>query len=208
MLTAEPDLTCTTGCSATLQWAASTNTNAGAATEYLVEVSTTSAFTTVQSSGWIATLSYIPTISTGNTYYWRVQARDKTKTTAVSAWSAVDSFVVSNVVVPPPTKAPSVPVVVAEPDFRCSNTSCATALNWSASVNTNPGAATQYQVQVSRSSSFSTIQYSSGWISTTSYTPSVSAGYTYYWRVQARDKTLTTLISAWSTPVDSFVVSR
>lgn len=207
VLTAEPDLSCTTGCSATLLWSASTNTNAGAATEYLVEVSTTSAFTTVQSSGWIATTSYIPLVSTGNTYYWRVQARDKTKTNLVSAWSAVDSFVVSNVVVPPTGGAPSVPVIVAEPDFRCSYSSCSAALNWSASVNTNAGAATQYQVQVSRSSSFSTINYSSGWISNLSYTPSVTSGYTYYWRVQARDKTKTTLVSAWST-VDSFVVSK
>ncbi len=207
VITAEPDLTCATGCSATLLWAASTNTNAGAATEYQVEVSTTSAFTTVQSSGWISTLSYTPSISTGNTYYWRVQARDKTKTTLVSAWSTVDSFVVSNAVVPPANSAPSVPVITAEADFRCSDSSCSATLNWSASSNSNPGAATQYQVQVSRSSSFSTIQYSSGWISTTSYTPSVSSGYTYYWRVQARDKTNTALVSTWST-VDSFIVSR
>lgn len=204
VLTAEPDLTCTTGCSATLQWAASTNNNPGAATEYLVEVSTTSAFTTVQSSGWIFTLSFTPSISTGNTYYWRVQARDKTKTTLVSAWSTVDSFIVSST---PTSSAPTVPVIVAEPDFRCSSSSCGVTLNWSASVNNNPGAETQYQVQVSRSSTFSTINYSSGWTSNLSYTPSVTAGYTYYWRVQARDKTKTTLVSAWST-VDSFIVTK
>lgn len=207
VLTAEPDLVCSSGCSATLQWAASTNTNAGAATEYLVEVSTTSAFTTVQSSGWISTLSYTPAITTGNTYYWRVQARDKTKTTLVSAWSNVDSFVVSSTPPPPPAGgAPSVPVIKAEPDLRCYS-GCSATLEWLASTNNNPGGSTQYLVQVSRSSSFSTIQYSSGWISTLSYRPSISSGYTYYWRVQARDRNLTTQVSAWST-VDSFKVSR
>lgn len=107
---------------------------------------------------------------------------------------------------PPAGSAPTVPVIVPEADLKCS-TGCAPTLEWAASLNGNAGAATQYQVQVSRSSSFSTVQYSSGWISTLSYKPTVTTGYTYYWRVQARDKTKTTLVSAWST-VDSFVVSR
>lgn len=107
---------------------------------------------------------------------------------------------------PPAGSAPTVPVIVPEADLRCS-TGCAPTLEWAASQNGNTGASTQYQVQVSRSSSFSTIQYSSGWITTLSYRPTVTTGYTYYWRVQARDKTKTTLVSAWST-VDSFVVSR
>lgn len=106
---------------------------------------------------------------------------------------------------PPAGSAPTVPVLIPEPDLRCSY-SCSTTLSWNPSLNGNSGAATQYQVQVSRSSSFSSVQYSSGWISSTSYSPNVSTNYTYYWRVQARDKTKTSLISAWS-GVGSFKVS-
>ncbi|MSN26307.1 MAG: CxxxxCH/CxxCH domain-containing protein [Geobacter sp.] len=106
---------------------------------------------------------------------------------------------------PPAGSAPTVPVLIPEPNLVCYR-SCSTTLQWAASLNGNPGASTQYQVQVSRSSSFSSVQYSSGWISTTSYTPSVSTGYTYYWRVQARDKTKTSLVSAWS-DVGSYNVS-
>jgi len=206
-LIAEPDFSCSSSsCASELSWNASTNNNAGGTTEYQVQVSTSSSFSTIQySSGWIATTSYTPSVITGDTYYWRVQAREATQTSLVSAWSATDSFVVSSDTTPPVASAPSVPTLIAESDFSCSY-SCSASLNWNASTNNNTGAATEYRVQVSRSSSFSTIQYSSNWISTTSYTPSVSSGYTYYWRVQARDKTQTSLISAWST-VDSFRVS-
>ncbi|MFH1026368.1 MAG: CxxxxCH/CxxCH domain-containing protein [Pseudomonadota bacterium] len=107
---------------------------------------------------------------------------------------------------PAPNTAPTIPVLLPESDMKCSY-SCSTTLSWNPSLNGNSGAATQYLVQVSRSSSFSAIQYNSGWTSNTSYSPKVSSGYTYYWRVQARDKTKTYLISAWSA-VDSFKVSR
>ena len=206
VLITEPDFTCSSSCSANLTWNPSLNGNAGAATQYQVQVSRSSSFSTIQySSGWISTTGYTPSVSTGYTYYWRVQARDKTRTSLVSAWSTVDSFVVSSGTTPPTASAPSIPTLIAESDLTCSY-SCSAALNWNPSINGNVGGATQYLVQVSTSSTFSTIKYSSGWISTTSYTPAVSSGYTYYWRVQARDKTQTSLISAWSA-LDSFKVS-
>jgi len=103
------------------------------------------------------------------------------------------------------TGAPSVPKLVAEPDQTCSS-SCPVSLQWNASTNPNAGSTTQYLVQVSTSSSFSTVKYTSGWISGTSWSTSMTSGTTYYWRVQARDAGTTSLVSAWST-ADSFKMS-
>lgn len=103
------------------------------------------------------------------------------------------------------TGAPSVPKLVAEPDQTCSS-SCPVSLQWNASTNPNAGSSTQYLVQVSTSSSFSTVKYTSGWISGTSWSVSMTSRTTYYWRVQARDASTTSLVSAWST-ADSFKMS-
>lgn len=95
------------------------------------------------------------------------------------------------------SSTPSVPVLIAEPKLICSS-SCPVTLQWNASTNNNAGGATQYLVQVSTSSSFSTVKYTSGWISGTSWSVTLATGTTYYWRVQARDTSQTTLVSAWS----------
>lgn len=198
VLIAEANATCSGSCATTLQWNASSSPS-GAAVQYLVQVSSSSAFTTVNfSSGWISTTSYTPTLTAG-TWYWRVQARDSVTTSKVSPWSAVGSFTLSAPVTP---TAPTVPTLVAEPDSTCSG-SCATALAWNASTAT--GGSVEYSVQVSSSSSFSTVNFSSGWITATSYTPTLGTG-TWYWRVQARNASSTSLVSAWSA-VDSFVLA-
>ncbi len=195
VLVTEPSSACSSSCATTLQWNASTNPG-GAAVQYLVQVSSSSTFATVNySSGWISATSYTPTLANG-TWYWRVQARDAVTTTKVSAWSTVDSFTLS-------ASVPSTPVLVAEPNGTCSS-SCNVTLQWNASTNPS-GAALQYQVQVSSDATFATVTYSSGWISGTSYTRAL-ANDTWYWRVQARDSVTTTRLSAWST-VGSFTLS-
>lgn len=198
-LIAEPNTTCSSACAVTLQWNASTNTG-GAGVQYQVQVSSSNTFATIAaSSGWISGTSYAPTLANG-TWYWRVQARDSVATTKVSTWSTVGSFTISATAL---STTPTVPALIAEEDGTCAATSCGFTLSWNPSAISS--GAIQYSVQVSASSSFSTIKASSGWISTTSYTPSLGTG-TWYWRVQARSASTTTRVSAYSA-VDSFVVS-
>jgi len=198
VLITEPNAICSSSCSVTLQWNASTNPS-GAAVQYLVQISSSATFATVNySSGWISGTSYTRALTNG-TWYWRVQARDAVATTKVSAWSTVGNFTLSS---SSSSSTPTTPVLIAEADGTCSG-SCATTLAWNAS--TISSGTIQYSAQVSSSSSFSTITASSGWISATSWTPNLGVG-TWYWRVQARNATSTSLVSSWST-VDSFVIS-
>lgn len=188
MIVAEPDAICSGSCGTQLQWNAVTNPGGGSV-QYSVQVSSSSTFATVNySSGWISGTSYTRTLTNG-TWYWRVQARDSSKTSVVSAWSNTDTFIMAT------TLPPSKPMLIAEPDASCSG-SCATQLQWNTSTNAS-GNGVQYMVQVSNDISFATINYSSGWISGTSYTPTLANG-TWYWRVQARDSVKTTSVSIWS----------
>ncbi|GFE58968.1 CxxxxCH/CxxCH domain-containing protein [Geobacter sp. AOG1] len=198
VLIAESDGSCSGSCGIQLQWNPSTNPS-GNGVQYSIQVSSDISFSTVNyASGWISGTSWTPTMGTG-TWFWRVQARDSVKTSALSPWSAADSFSLS---APLPSSAPTVPSLIAEPDSTCSG-SCATTLAWNAS--TISSGTIQYSAQVSSSSSFSTVTASSGWTSATSWTPNLGVG-TWYWRVQARNATSTSLVSSWST-VDSFVIA-
>lgn len=200
VLIAEPNAICSSSCSVALQWNASTNPG-GAAVQYLVQVSSSSTFATVNySSGWISGASWSVTLGNG-TWYWRVQARDSVATTRMSAWSASNSFTLSAASSATP---PSAPVLIAKSSSSCSVSSgCPISLQWNAATNPS-GGSLQYLVQVSSSSSFSTIKTTSNWISGTSWTATLGKG-TWYWRVQARNATTTTLVSPWSS-VSSFTV--
>lgn len=199
VLVTEPDATCSGSCPTNLQWGASANP-AGTAVQYSVQVSSNATFSSVNySSGWISGTSWSVTLSQG-TWYWRVQARDASSISKVSAWSPVGSFTLSGNTSTP--TAPSIPVLLAEPDGICSG-SCGIQLQWAAS-STTTGNAVQYSVDVSSSSSFSTFT-TSGWITGTTWTPTLNAG-TWYWRVQARDAVSTSLVSGYSM-VNSFTLS-
>ena len=200
VLIAETDGTCTGSCGIQLLWNPSSNSN-GNGVQYSVQVSSSSAFSSVNSSsGWISGTSWTPTLGTG-TWYWRVQARDAANTSLVSAWSATNSFVLT---APSSSTPPSAPVLIPESDSSCSSRyGCPTSLQWNTSVNPS-GGSLQYLVQVSSSSSFSTIKSTSNWISGTSWSATLGSG-TWYWRVQARNATTTSLVSPWSS-VDSFYV--
>ena len=198
VLVTEPNATCSSSCAVSLQWNASTAMS-GAAVQYQVQVSSSSAFTTVNySSGWISGTSWSVTLANG-TWYWRVQARDSRTISKVSSWSSVGSFVLSNT----PSTPPSIPVPFDVTNSSCSGP-CAIGITWNPSTTTS-GNDVQYSVQISSSSTFSAINYSSGWITGTSWSPTLATG-TWYWRVQARDSVNVLLVSSWSVS-DSFTVS-
>jgi predicted CxxxxCH...CXXCH cytochrome family protein len=92
---------------------------------------------------------------------------------------------------------PAVPTLVDESN----TTSTTVTLQYSS---TDPeGDAIQYSIQIDDASDFSSPNYTSGWISGTSYTVTVGNNATWYWRVKAKDATTE---SGWSA-ADSFMVS-
>ena len=166
-----------------------------------MQISSSSTFSAINySSGWIAGTSWSPTLATG-TWYWRLQARDSVNVLLVSSWSVSDSFIVSST---SSTAPPTAPVVIAEADGYCSSYSgCSISLQWKPSTNPS-GGSIQYLVQVSSSSSFSTIKYASRWQTSTDKSVTLARG-TWYWRVEARDAAVNTRVSPWSS-VDTFVL--
>lgn len=201
-LIAEADFVCASGCSVTLDWNASTDLDSGPI-QYFAEVSTSATFASiVANSGWISTRSWMVSLpQTNTTYYWRVKSRDANRTTAQdppSAWSSVDNFIVSDGTAPVTTlTSPANASAYGGYDGMYGMT-----FSWSS---TPPG--TDYLVQVTTDPTFATIGYSSGWITTTSWSTtlfhSLYATTTFYWRVQGR---LAGVAGPW-TPVWSFSIT-
>ena len=182
-----------------MTWSASTGATS---IQYQVQVSTSSSFSSINaSSGWISGTSWSSSsLATNTTYYWRVQARNGTTTTLVSAWSQAGTFTLSNGSTGVGI-APKAPARYSVSDKECSSY-CSMLLRWYAT--TSSSGSVEYQVQVSTSSSFYVITQDSGWITGTSWTsPSLKTSDDYYWRVRARDGLNTSLVSGWST-VDRF----
>ena len=100
---------------------------------------------------------------------------------------------------PPPPPPPGAPTL-ATPTNRATGVAVPTTLNWNAAT----GSPTSYRVQVSTSSTFSTLAYDQAGLTSTSTTVSgLAAGVVYYWRVNASNAGGA---SAWST-VWSFTTS-
>jgi hypothetical protein len=195
----------------TLEWNEVTSPD-GDPVEYSVEVNDTSFWFSnpKHASGWITgdcvsgICSWEVTVdpAIAKTWYWKVQVRDSIHTQAVSSFSTVDSFVLmsSN---PPPS-----PTLIDEADIA-TPAPVSVTLEWN-QVTDPDGDPVQYSVQVSQYANFLVANYSSGWISGNcasgicSWTATITAANTWYWRVQARDQTHTEAVSAWSTPADSF----
>ena len=184
-LIAEPDTICNPSCSVTLQWNASTDPDSGPI-QYQVEVDTSSSFNTgnKQTSSWISATSWSPALATNNIWYWRVKARDANHTTVndpTSAWSTTDSFMISDGVAPPQVTLTGPADTTGFADYYCGG-SPGIGFSWNA---VPPEA--EYYVEVSTDSTFTTVNYPSGWVPGTSWSAGIAPGATYYWRVQARD---------------------
>lgn len=95
----------------------------------------------------------------------------------------------------PGTEPAVVPVLIAEPDDRCS-WNCSTQLQWNPFTSQGWGT-TQYRVEVSSSSTFDTLKANSSWQTGTSWTAELGKG-TWYWRVMARNQANTSQTSGWS----------
>jgi hypothetical protein len=146
---------------------------AGGAASYGLQVSTASNFsTTVVNQSGISATSYTVTGLTTNTlYYWRVNA---TNPIGTSGWSSSRSFTTTSIV---PPSAP----VLASPTNGATGVSINPTLSWNAS-----SGATSYQLQLSRSSNFSTTVIDQSGITTTSYAAiGLASNTVYYWRVNA-----------------------
>lgn len=178
------------------QWNGVSASN-GNPVEYQVEVSSSSTFATIQYlSSWQAGTSWTQTLPVG-TWYWRVQARDSINTANVSR-SAVGSFSVTN-------RTPAVPTLIDETDVTADAGPLNVTLQWTGVAGPD-GDAVEYKAEVSNSATFATISYSSGWISSTSWTQSLPLG-TWYWRVAARDSVHTAAVSSASA-ADTFTLQQ
>ncbi|MBI5665456.1 MAG: hypothetical protein HZC49_10310, partial [Nitrospirae bacterium] len=93
------------------------------------------------------------------------------------------------------------PTLVDEPDANSSGGNINVALQWNA-VTIPDGDTAQYLVEVSSSSGFSPVSYSSAWQTGTNWTVSLPIG-AWHWRVTARDSVHTGTVSSPSVS-DSF----
>ena len=173
--------------SKTFNWSSVTPTDVDAV-QYRVEVSTSAAnFTTISyDSGWIASTSWTQSIPIG-TWVWRVTTRDSVHTTAISAPSSAGSFSIT-------LTPPSAPTLVAQPATSyTSGTNKSMTFNWNP-VTSPDGDTCQYLIEVSASSGFSPVSYTSDWQAGTSWAQVIPTG-SWYWRVKSRDSVHITAVS-------------
>ena len=156
------------------------------ATSYRLQVSTSSAFTTltIDQSGLTGTSSTLSGLADSTLYYWRVSASNAAGT---SPYSTVWSFRTPGVGSYPPQ-----PPVLLSPADGITGGSKNPTLTWSASAG-----ATSYRVQVSASASFAVLVVDQSGIANTSYALTSLADSTqYYWRVSASNAAGSSAFSA------------
>ncbi len=130
------------------------------------------------------------------TYHYRVKSISYTGKSAVSSDF---TFYTS--------APPTVPVPIVHANSTCVS-SCSETLQWNAAMDIPDNGPIEYNVQVSTDSSFASAVQSSGWISTTSWSPVLATNNSWYWRVQSRDANHTTAqdpTSGWSA-TQSFIM--
>jgi hypothetical protein len=139
------------------------------ATSYRIQVSTSSAFSTLEINQTTSSTSYTPgSPLPAGTHYWRVRASN---TCGDGPWSSAWSVII--------VALPSAPNLLS-PDNGSSTSDDTPTFTWS-----SVSGATSYSIQVSTSSTFTTLEINET-TSDTSYTPGspLPAG-THYWRVRA-----------------------
>ena len=166
---------------AALSWNASTG-----ATSYRVQVSTSASFTVLAFDQSVTTTSASATgLAASTVYYWRVNA---TNAGGTSAYSTVRSFTTAAT---PPPGIPPVPVL-SSPANAATKVAVPTTLSWGAS-----SGATSYRVQVSTSSTFTTLFLDLSGVTTTSTSVAGLGSQTlYYWRVLAPNASGSSAFSA------------
>ena len=154
----------------TLSW----NQSANAAT-YGIQVSTTSSFATfvINENGLINPTKSLTGLSQGTTYYWRINA---TNTSGTSQWSPAYSFST----VAAPVILPTAPTLISPANLSTAQLTSPT-LSWSAVNGT-----INYGLQISTNANFSTtIVNLTGLTTLNTLVSGLTAGTTYYWRVNA-----------------------
>lgn len=178
--------TYTQGNTVTFSWAASSDTGAGGV-EYEAQYAAGAGFSPVLgTSGWISSTSFtFAGLSDGASYSFRVRARDSLANTG--GFSAVRSTTMDG-------SPPSAPLQLTQTPFTpgTSNT-----VGWAAATDAGVGGI-QYQVQYSIFPTFPGFgTTTSAWGVSSPFTASgLTDGFTYYYRVHARDSFLQ--VSAWS----------
>ena len=150
--------------------------NSTGATQYRIQISTSSNFGTTFVNQVVTTSQYTlntPAMSNNTVYYWRVNA---TNTGGTSAWSAVWQFTTIEA-------APVAPTLLS-PANNSVNISLTPVLDWSDVSN-----ATSYVVQVSTTNTFTNTVVNATVTNSTYTVPSgILQGYTtYYWRVASKN---------------------
>ncbi len=156
----------------TLSW---TSSAGGAPASYGMMISTVSTFATTVAAqtGLVGVTKALSGLANSQTYYWEVNATNKSGT---GPWSAVWSF--TTIIAPPP--AP----LLSSPASGTINEPLNLTLSWAAG---NGGALpSSYLVLVSTSTTFTTNVFSQTGITGTTVVPTgLANGTTYYWAVNA-----------------------
>lgn len=173
VMNAEPSYT--PGTFNEVSWSASTDAGIGSVF-YDLQRATNAGFSGATTFFSLTATTFNSTpLSDGTTYYYRVRARDGFGF-ATSFSSAVSSRQDDS----PPTS----PAMNSEPAFTAGTTN---TVSWSGSTDAGVGGVV-YNVQVSRTPLFTTLETESGWVTGTSHTfTQLEDGASYYYRVAAQD---------------------
>jgi hypothetical protein len=192
----EGDIISPTSVAVTLEWSTVPPLSGWGEAEYYVQVSVNSDFShpIAYTLNWTTNTSYTVNLSSSQTWYWRVRARDVARPGKISTWST-DSFDIRAC-----SDCPLAPRLINEPDYDFPSP---VTLEWNP-VTVPDADAVEYYVEVSSLADLSVIDFTSGWISGTSWTFPPDDLMWYWWRVKARDAVHTTFESDWSF-VDLFI---
>lgn len=156
-------------------------------------------------SDWVNNFSYNSAGAPGNGYGFCAGACH-----AGAIWNGPAIYCLDCHGVEPGYPEPSVqtpPAIIPEPDVA-SLTDALVQFEWSPAPSAaGPPSYTEYYVEVDDNPAYSSPNYSSGWISSASWSVTVQTAATWHWRVRARDAVRTNpqLNSVWVT--DVFIVT-
>jgi hypothetical protein len=192
-----PDIESLTDLLVTLEWLPTPPAyGPGSYTEYFVEIQEDSeaGIWYPANTGWITDTSWSLMLETGQSWIWRITARDAARP-LIESETQTDVFVITA------PGAPTVPVIDPEPDINAGQPQNVT-LTWSEAIDPE-GDPVEYRVEIGYNPWFrsSAPSHLSDWISDTQYTFTTSCE-GLYWRVRSRDAAHGA-ISPWS-PADYF----